>query len=80
METPITQENLNIEFHHKRLILKALTKFVINKRAAKELGISVRTLYRLKRNYGIQYIDDTWIIEDKGFIKFRVLKERKFKK
>lgn len=46
-------ENLNIDYHNKRLMIKALNKHPTITLAAKELGISERTLYRWMEEYKI---------------------------
>lgn len=53
-EAHILEESLSLEKKQKELILKSLRKHNNNrKKAAKELGISERTLYRKLKNYGI---------------------------
>lgn len=53
-EADILEESLSLEVRQKDLILKSLRKHNNNrKKAAKELGISERTLYRKLKNYGI---------------------------
>lgn len=47
-------ENLNIEYHKKRLLLKALNVCKKKEDACKALGISNRTLYRLIKLYKIK--------------------------
>lgn len=48
------EENLNINYYEKQLIINALRKFNGNRRRASEaLGISQRTLYRKLQEYGI---------------------------
>ncbi len=49
------QEILNIEYHKKRLVLKALNLVSSMPYAASKLGISVRNLYRLMDDYNIVY-------------------------
>ncbi|MEM7656610.1 MAG: sigma 54-interacting transcriptional regulator [Bacteroidota bacterium] len=52
--TPLLEESLSLEKKEKELIIKALTKHHNNrKKAASELGISERTLYRKIKNYDI---------------------------
>jgi transcriptional regulator with PAS, ATPase and Fis domain len=52
---PLLEESLNLEKKEKELIIKALTKHNNNrKKAAIELGISERTLYRKINNYDIE--------------------------
>ncbi|MFC4261892.1 helix-turn-helix domain-containing protein [Ferruginibacter yonginensis] len=46
-------EILNIQFHIKRLVLKALNKCKTDAEAAKELGISIRSLYLYKKEFKI---------------------------
>jgi hypothetical protein len=46
-------ENLNIEYHTKRLIIRALNEKRTIREAAQALGISERNLYELKKQYGI---------------------------
>ena len=53
-EAHVLEESLSLEKKQKELILKSLRKHNNNrKKAAKELGISERTLYRKLKNYGI---------------------------
>jgi transcriptional regulator with PAS, ATPase and Fis domain len=47
--------NLSIEYHRKRLILKALNKHKKVNEAAKQLGISPRNLWFQREQYKIQY-------------------------
>jgi predicted DNA-binding transcriptional regulator YafY len=49
----MTIETLNIDYHNKRLMLKALNKHPTVEQAAKALGISERTLYRWMDEYKI---------------------------
>ena len=57
-------ENLNIEYHKKRLLIKALNKYRYQHLAAGPLGISVRTLMR--------YINAFDLIKDEnGFYRER---------
>jgi transcriptional regulator with PAS, ATPase and Fis domain len=52
--TPLLEESLSLEKKEKELISKALRKHHNNrKKAASELGISERTLYRKIKNYGL---------------------------
>lgn len=47
-------EVLNIDFHKKRLIAKAIEKYPRKlESAAKELGISLTTLFRHKKRFGL---------------------------
>ncbi|MDX2246293.1 MAG: sigma-54 dependent transcriptional regulator [Bacteroidia bacterium] len=53
-ERPLLEESLSLEKKEKEMILKALNKHNNNrKKAAQELGISERTLYRKIKNYDI---------------------------
>lgn len=55
-EEVVDHENLNLEELEKRNIQAALERFHYRKKlAAKELGISERTLYRKIRDYGISF-------------------------
>lgn len=52
----IAEENLSIQHKERDLIVKALQKHNgRRKKAAKELGISERTLYRKIKEYDIRY-------------------------
>lgn len=42
------KENLNLQYHRERLITIALKKYDLQKDAAKALGITTRTLQKLK--------------------------------
>lgn len=53
MEATTKKENLNLDYHHKRLMLKALNKNPTVALAAKELGISERTLFRWMDEYKV---------------------------
>ena len=44
------KDNLNIAWWHERMILMALAKYTTQKAAAKALGISERTLIRIKND------------------------------
>ena len=44
------KENLNIAWWHERMILMALAKYTTQKAAAKALGVSERTLIRIKND------------------------------
>lgn len=50
------QEILNIEYHTKRLILKALNQERTVRDAADSLGISERTLYFHMKQYNIKRV------------------------
>jgi len=47
------EEKLNIDYHSKRLMLKALNKHPTITKAAEELGISERQLYRWIEEYKV---------------------------
>ena len=47
------QEILNIDYHVKNLVLKALNKYPTVEQSAAALGVSLRTLLRYKQTYGI---------------------------
>lgn len=46
-------EILNIEYHVKRIVLKALNKTRFVKQAADMVGVSERTLHRYKKDFNI---------------------------
>lgn len=54
-------EILNIDYHTKRLVLKALNLYGdrYHKAAAQSLGISMRTLFRYKHDLEIEYDEET---------------------
>jgi transcriptional regulator with PAS, ATPase and Fis domain len=57
-ETPKVEEKLSLEDQEKEIIRRALLKHKGRRnRAAKELGISERTLYRKIKNYGFEDLD-----------------------
>lgn len=45
------KENLNIAWWHERMMLTALSRFNTQKEAAEALGVSDRTLIRMKKEY-----------------------------
>lgn len=47
------EEILNIEFHTKRLVIRALNECKNKRAAAKALGICERNLFRLIKQYNI---------------------------
>ena len=51
--TKCSGEILNIEYHTRRLILKALNSSRTHVEAANKLGITDRTLYKMKKEYNI---------------------------
>jgi DNA-binding NtrC family response regulator len=55
VNTPLLEESLSLERKEKDLIFKALQKYRNNrKKAAQDLGISERTLYRKIKTYGLE--------------------------
>lgn len=48
------EEILNIEYHVKQRVLKALNKFKNDFQASQALGIGSRTLYRYKQRFNIE--------------------------
>ena len=55
VNTPLLEESLSLERKEKDLIYKALIKYRNNrKKAAQDLGISERTLYRKIKTYGLE--------------------------
>jgi DNA-binding NtrC family response regulator len=55
VNTPLLEESLSLERKEKDLIFKALQKYRNNrKKAAQDLGISERTLYRKIKSYGLE--------------------------
>jgi transcriptional regulator with PAS, ATPase and Fis domain len=61
----MAEEILNIDYHTKRLIVKALNKSATHEKAAKALGISERNLFRLKKQYNIEKVQRYEIVENK---------------
>lgn len=53
------EENLNIEWHIKQRVLKALNKFKNDFKAAAALGINARTLYSYKKRFDIERCPET---------------------
>lgn len=47
-------EILNLEYHHKILIIKAINRTQNNKEACKLLGLKERTLYTWMKNFNIK--------------------------
>lgn len=64
----MAEEILNIEFHHKRLMLIALNKHQDHITAASHLNIDVRTLYKWIRKYQVKRTKQTiyTIADDKA--------------
>ena len=51
---PLLEESLSLEKKEKEMIIRALNKYHNNrKKAAQELGISERTLYRKLKTYNL---------------------------
>jgi len=58
-ETPKEEAKLSLEVQEKEIIRRALLKHKGRRnRAAKELGISERTLYRKIKNYGFEDLEE----------------------
>lgn len=49
------QEDLNIERHHRAMIVYALRKYKSPKEASKHLGITARTVFRMIHRYEIDW-------------------------
>lgn len=47
-------ENLNLDYHIKRLIIIALAKYKSQPEQAKALGITTRTLYNYCKRYNLK--------------------------
>jgi hypothetical protein len=47
-------EILNVDYHVRRLLLKALNKFNCRKEQAQALGVSIRTVYRLMERFEVE--------------------------
>jgi len=64
-------EILNIEYHMKRIILKALNTSLYKYQASKKLGITTRNLLKKIREYDIEYSvrAGRYIIKEKKSIK-----------
>ena len=48
-------EILNIEYHVKRMVIKALNQTQSHEAAGRLLGVTGRTVYRYKRQFDIVY-------------------------
>lgn len=59
----MASEILNIDYHTKRLIVKALNQTLSHEKAAKALGISERNLFRLRKQYNIQKVQRYEVVE-----------------
>jgi transcriptional regulator with PAS, ATPase and Fis domain len=60
----MAEEILNIDYHNKRLMIKALNKHPTVALAAKELGMSERNLYRWMDEYKVVRVQLYVINED----------------
>ena len=47
-------ETLNIDYHKKKTILRALSIYQVNREACKALGVTERTLSEYRQVYGIK--------------------------
>lgn len=55
-------ENLNLDYNIKLLVVKALNRHLLNQQeAAKNLGTSLRNLHLLKHKYNIVFVNGKWI-------------------
>ena len=70
-KTIMETEILNIDYHLKRIILKALNTSLYKYQAAKKLGITIRSLLRKIIDYDIEYSvrAGRYIIKEKKEIK-----------
>lgn len=52
----MTEQNeiLNLDYHLKKLVVKALQKYWDERSTAAALGVSTRTLFRYKKLFGIK--------------------------
>jgi hypothetical protein len=57
-------ESLKIFDNIRELLLKALNTSCCHKGAARRLGVNIRSLPRMKRDYGIIKHGDKWIYEE----------------
>lgn len=58
------EENLNIEYHTRCLVLIALNRFRFHYQAAKALGVTDKKLAALKRGFGVINQGNRWIISE----------------
>ncbi len=58
------EEILNIKYHVKRLVLKALNKFQNNEAAADALEITSRTLIAYKHEFNIKKRNGKYFIQE----------------
>lgn len=56
-------EILNIDYHIKELIVKALNRTTSHEKAAIALGISERNLFRLRKQYNIKKVQRYEVVE-----------------
>ena len=49
------RENLNLQYHYKRMLLKALNITDTKKQAAKKLNVSFTTLAKWTKQFNIEY-------------------------
>jgi hypothetical protein len=59
------EQILNIDYHTKLLIIKALNRTSSHEKAAKALGISERNLFLLRKQYNIQKVQRYEVVEPK---------------
>ena len=57
----MTDEILNIDFHVKQLLLKALNKHERYQDAATVLGISLRSLYKYMKDYQVTKVANVFV-------------------
>jgi hypothetical protein len=63
MKAQPKEENLNIEWHTKTMILKALNTCQTTAEAAAVLGMTQRNLFYLKAQYGIERVS-RYVVKD----------------
>lgn len=69
-------EILNIAYHQKRLIIKALNRFKTIEQAAIELGVSERTLYNLIDEYKIIRVEKFVVKGEAEYVR-QIIKRKK---
>ena len=57
----MTDEILNIDFHVKQLLLKALNKHGKSEKAATVLGISLKTLHNYVKDYQVTKVANVFV-------------------
>lgn len=62
----MSEEILNLRYHKKLLVIKALNRYSTMKAAAAALEITERNLYQLKKEYNVQHIDGKFKIATHG--------------